>query len=172
MNYAEQALAARAQSASELRTRLVRRAMVKEDVEVVLAYFKELGYLNDQKFAGLFADWRRDNQGLGQARVFRDLMSRKVAPSVAKEAVAEAYKEVDEIALIEGFLRRKYRGKDLSVVLAEPKNMSSAFRKLRLAGFGSSNSIKVLKQFAAGERAEEIAEGLESLEDEEERAEG
>ncbi|MEP7352954.1 MAG: RecX family transcriptional regulator [Acidobacteriota bacterium] len=158
MNYAAQAMAARAQSAGELRTRLLRKAAHKPDVDEVVAYFKDLGYLNDEKFAGMFADWRRENQGIGQAKVMRDLLSRKVAPAVAKQAVADSYKDVDETALIDDFLRRKYRGKDLKALLAEPKHLASAYRKLRMAGFGSGNSIKLLKGFAAG------ADELEDME--------
>ncbi len=63
MNYAAQALAARAQSLNELRTRLKRRAARPEDVEEVIARLKEAGLLNDRKFADSFANWRRENRG-------------------------------------------------------------------------------------------------------------
>jgi regulatory protein len=156
MKYAGQALAARAQSAAELRTRLRKKAAHREDVEEVIAYLKESGYIDDKRFAGAFADLRRENRGLGKARVVRDLMSRRVAPQIAKAAAEESYKETDEIKLIEDFLARKYRGKDLKSLLTDPKNLNSAYRKLRIAGFGGGNSIRVLKRFAAA--AEEIEE--------------
>jgi regulatory protein len=56
--------------------------------------------------------------------------------------------------LIEAFLKRKYRGKDLGPLLKEEKNLASAFRRLRYAGFSSSESIRVLKRYAS--RAEEL----------------
>jgi len=115
--------------------------------------------LNDRKFADSFAQWRRENQGLGQARVMRDLMARRVAPAVAKQAVQAAYSNADEMALIETFLARKYRGKDLGHLLAEEKNLASAYRKLRTAGFSLGNSIRALKKYAAE------AERLEEMED-------
>ncbi|MEP6960523.1 MAG: RecX family transcriptional regulator [Acidobacteriota bacterium] len=155
-NYAARALAARAQSVSELRTRLRRKAARLEDVDEILAYLKESGYVDDKRFAGSFAEWRKDNQGMGQARVVRDLMARRVAPEVAKAAAQKAYEGSDEVALIEAFLARKYRGKNLRVILSEAKNLASAYRKLRVGGFGSSNSIRVLKRYAAS--AEEIEE--------------
>jgi len=160
MNYAARALAARAQSSGELRTRLRQRAARVADVDEVLAYLKEAGFLNDRKFAGAFADWRRENQGLGKARVVRDLRARRVAPAVAEAAVDAAYKGVDEVALIEDFLARKYRGKDLGALLREEKYLASAYRKLRTAGFSSGNSIGVLKRYAAE------ASRLEEMEDE------
>jgi regulatory protein len=149
MNYAARALSARAQSLSELRTRLKRRAARQEDVEQVLARLKDAGFVNDQQFAGRFAEWRRENQGLGKTRVLRDLMARRVAPALAQKAVEAAYAETDEVVMIEAFLARKFRGKDLGKLLAEEKYLASAFRKLRGAGFSAGNSIRVLKRYAA-----------------------
>jgi hypothetical protein len=44
-------------------------------------------------------------------------------------------------------------------LLGEEKHLASAYRKLRLAGFSSGNSIRVLKCHAAeAEKLEEMAE--------------
>jgi len=159
MNYAARALSARAYTLSELKTRLKQRAARAEDVETVLARLKHAGMVNDRRFAGSFAEWRRENQGMGKSRVLRDLMARRVAPAVAKEAVDAAFEGVDETAMIESFLKRKYRGKDLGSLLQDQKHLASAFRKLRGAGFSTGNSIRVLKRYAAeAERLEEIEE--------------
>ena len=159
MNFAARALSARAYSVSELKTRLKKRAARAEDVEAVLARLKESGVVSDRRFAGSFADWRRESQGLGKTRVMRDLMARRVPPAVAKAAVDAAFDGVDETAMIEAFLKRKYRGKDLGALLQEQKELASAFRKLRGAGFSTGNSIRVLKRYAAE------AERLEEMED-------
>jgi regulatory protein len=76
-------------------------------------------------------------------------MARRVAPAVAQAAVEAAYKSTEEETLIENFLARKYRGKDLRALLAEEKNLASAYRKLRAAGFSGGLSIRVLKRYAA-----------------------
>ena len=157
MNYAARALSARAYTISELKTRLKQRAARQEDVEPVLSRLKQAGVVNDRRFAGSFAEWRRENQGMGKTRVLRDLMARRVAPAVAKEAVDAAFEGVDEIGMIEAFLTRKYRGKSLGALLQEQKELASAFRKLRAAGFSAGNSIRVLKHYAAdAERLEEM----------------
>jgi regulatory protein len=159
MNYAARALSARAYTVSELKTRLKKRAARAEDVEAVLGRLKDAGVVNDRRFAGSFAEWRRESQGMGKTRVMRDLMARRVAPAVAKEAVEAAFEGVDETAMIEAFLKRKYRGKDLGTLLQDQKHLASAFRKLRGAGFSTGNSIRVLKRFAAeADRLEEIEE--------------
>jgi regulatory protein len=160
MSYAARVLSARAQTISELREKLKRRAARAEDVDEVLTRLKGTGYLNDQQFADSFANWRRENDGLGKTRVVRDLMARRVAPALARKAADAAYAEADEVAMIESFLTRKYRGKNLGELLADQKHLASAYRKLRLAGFTSGNSIRVLKRFAAE------AERLEEMEDE------
>jgi regulatory protein len=159
MAYAARTLGGRAQTSSELREKLKRRASRKEDVDAVISRLKDGGYLNDKRFAESFANWRRDNAGFGKSRVVRDLMSRRVAPALAKQAAETAYGESDETAMIEAFLARKYRGKDLKTLLMEEKYLASAYRRLRGAGFSSGNSIRVLKRYAAeAERLEETEE--------------
>jgi hypothetical protein len=48
------------------------------------------------------------------------------------------------------------RGKNLSEYLKEPRNLASLYRKLRVAGFSSPSSIRVLKAYSA--RANELEE--------------
>ncbi len=118
-------------------------------------------WVNDasNEFAGSFANWRKENQGFGKTRVVRDLMARRVAPAVAREAVDAAFAGADEVVMVEQFLARKYRGKDLGALLQEEKNLASAFRRLRGAGFSAGVSIRVLKRYAAeADRLEEMDE--------------
>ena len=159
LNYALHALAGRAMSAGELRTRLHRRAATPSDVDEVLAKLKEAGYLDDRRFAESFAAARRDNQGFGRMRVLQDLRSRRVSGTVAGSAVDQAFEGTDETAMIEQYLARKYRSINLPEYLAEEKHLASAYRRLRTAGFSSGASIRVLKRYAA--RAGEIEEDEE-----------
>ena len=153
-NYALRLLGGRAFSTGELRERLQRRAADPGDIEGVLLRCKEYGYLNDRKFAETYAASRLENQSHGRGRVLRDLRQRKVAPALAEKTVKAVYEEVDEVALIETYLGRKFRGKNLSEYLAEEKHLASAYRRLRTAGFSPGNSIRVLKRFSA--RADEL----------------
>jgi regulatory protein len=161
MAFAAQALSTRALTISELRDKLARRAAEAGDVDEILARLKEAGYLNDQRFAESYAGWRRDDGGFGKTRVLRDLMARRVAPAVARQAAESAFQGADEVAMIEKFLARKYRGKDLGALLKEEKNLAAAYRKLRTSGFSTGNSIRVLKRFAA--QAELLEETEEEL---------
>jgi regulatory protein len=158
LNYAVRALGGRAHSTGELREKLRRRAERAEDVEAVLAKLKELGYLDDKRFAESYAAARLENQGLGKMRVLRDLRQRRIAPQLAEQVTEKTYQETDETKLIEEFLKRKYRGKKLGEFLGEEKNLAAAYRRLRYAGFSAGASIRVLKRYAR--QAEEL-EGLE-----------
>lgn len=158
LDYALKTLGGRAVSAGELRDKLRLRAERKGDVETVISKVREYGYLNDKQFAESYASRRKENEGFGQARVMRDLRSRKVSSSVAEGAVKQAFEGVDEVQMIEQFLARKYRRTPLREVLAEEKGLASAYRKLRLAGFSSGNALKVLKKHSKD------AEALDALE--------
>ena len=164
MAYAGRVLSIRSQTTHELREKLKRRAGLAGDADEVILRLRENGILNDQHFAETFAGWRRDNEGFGKTRVVRDLLARKVAPEVAKKATEKQYAATDEVALIGQYLARKYRTRSLGELLASEnpdreKNLASAYRKLRGAGFSTGNSIKVLKRYAAeAERLEEMEE--------------
>ncbi len=157
--YALRALGGRAHSISELREKLRRRAEREEDAGEVLSRIKQMGYLDDRRFAQSYASWRLERDGFGRSRVLRELRQKRVAPAVADEAVKHAYSRTDEVQLIEDFLERKYRKTPLKPYLSDPRHLASAYRKLRLAGFSSGNAIRVLKQYA------EQAEELESMEE-------
>jgi|SRR5215472_941688 len=161
LNYAVRALGSRAHSTGELREKLRRRAERAEDIDVVLAKLKELGYLDDRRFAESYAASRLENQGLGKMRVLRDLRQRRVAPKLAEQVTEKTYQETNETELIEDFLKRRYRGKQLGEFLSVEKNLAAAYRRLRYAGFRAGPSIRVLKQYA--KQAEEL-EGLEAEE--------
>jgi regulatory protein len=151
MEYAARLLSGRAYAGGEMREKLRRRAARVGDVDTVLANLRRLGYLDDKRFAENFATARLENEGQGRARVLRDLHQRRVAPKVAEDAVARTYKEQDEVALIEAFLARKFRGRDLGALMKEEKHLASAWRRLRYAGFSTGNSLRVLKRYAADE---------------------
>jgi regulatory protein len=161
MQYALKCLGGRAHSMGELRVKLRRRAETAADVDSVLRKLKESGYLDDRRFAETYATSRLENAGLGRMRVLRDLRQRQVGSTVAEQAVESTFRDTNEDELIQAFLERKYRNRPLPAFLAVDKNLASAFRRLRYAGFSAGNSIRVLKRYAKNEEA------LESLESEE-----
>src|SRR6202161_2052544 len=164
LNVALRALGGRAYSSGELREKLRRRAQSKEDVDSVLAKLKEAGYLDDRRFAENYAAARLQNQGLGKIRVLRDLRQHRVAPKLAEQVTEQTYQQTNETDLIEEFLRRKFRGKDLGVFLSEAKNLAGAVRRRRYAGFSAGDSLRVLMGLASQPEVLDALEGEESEE--------
>ena len=155
-HYASMLLAQRAMSTGELRQKLRVRALEPEDVDQVIAQLTEYGALNDARYAEAYASARKENQGFGQARVLRDLNKKRVSGALAKDAVSNTFAGSDEVTMIEEFIARKFRGKNLQEFLGVQKNMASAFRRLRTAGYSAGNSLKVLRRYS--EHAADIDE--------------
>ena len=145
-DYALRALSQRAHSANDLKQKLSRRSESPEVVTAVMAKLHEYGMADDKKFSETFASSRLQNEGFGRARVLQDLRTRRVLGGTAEQAVDKIFEGVDENELVEQFLARKYRNKELSLFLAEDKNLASAYRRLRLAGFSSQASLAALKR--------------------------
>jgi len=145
--YALRALGQRAHSASELRQKLSRRAESAGDVNIAMEKLRDYGFADDQKFSEAFAASRLQNQGFGRFRVLRELQSKRVASTVAEDAIEKTFAGMEEQDLISRFLHKKYRGKDLTEFFKEEKNLASAYRRLRTAGFSSSCSLSVLRRY-------------------------
>src|SRR6266850_790247 len=164
-DFAVKTLAARAYSTGELRRKLIQKAERAADVDEAISRLRDYGYLNDRRFAESYAGFRLENQGLGKSRVLRDLRQRNVSAGLAEGAVSRVYKNVDEVELIDSFIRRKFRPKTpLPEALQDPKQLASAYRRLIRAGFSSSNVIQALKRISKGD----LLEGFEPPEEPEE----
>lgn len=157
--YALRLLAGRALSVGELRKKLSARATEPNDIDPIVEYLGELKFLDDTRFAQHYTRLRLEGDGHGRARVLRDLRQRKVDAPLAEQTVNLAFAAVDEVTMIEQYLARKFKHTDLTAYLKEEKHLAAAYRKLRHAGYGSSNTIKVLRRYS--QRADEISESDE-----------
>ena len=162
--YALRALAGRAHSSGELREKLRRRAEHAEDVDDVLSRLKQSGYLDDKRYAESYAASRLSGEKFGRTRVIRDLRQHRVAPALAEDIVQKVYRDVDEVALIEEWVRRKYRAATREGLFADRKDLGAAYRRLVHAGFRSGEILKVLKRFA---KDPDLLDGFEPPEEEE-----
>jgi len=158
-DHALKQLSRRAQSANELRSKLMQRADSPASVAVVMQKLREY-YTDDQKFSEAFASARLQNQGFGKFRVLRDLQSKRVSSGVAEQAVSKIFEDSDEKELIDAYLARKYRSVNLHDFLQLDKNVASAYRRLRTAGFSSSATLAALKRHS--QRAADWEEPPES----------
>jgi regulatory protein len=114
----------------------------------VMGRLKDYGYLNDKRFAESFANSRLNNEKFGKTRVIQDLRQRRVAPTLAEKTVESVYQDVDETAMIEDWIRRKYRNAERESLFQEDKDLAAAYRRLVRAGFRTADIVRVLKRFA------------------------
>jgi regulatory protein len=145
-DYALGALGRRMRSVAELK-RLMRARVTSDEhgellMETVIARLKENKYLNDSSYAAAFSGFRRDNEKFGRRRVITDLKARGVHGDVIEKAVTAAFRDVSEAEQARAFLRRKR--------LRKPENdreTARIFRALMRAGFSTTTSIKLLKDW-------------------------
>jgi regulatory protein len=160
-DFAVRSLSRRAQSSAELRQKLRERAEEEASIEEVLGRLTEYGYLDDKRFAENYAASRLENERFGRVRTLNDLRSRRVTGQIADAAVENTYKETDETALVEAYIRKKFRSASRETLFKEDKDLTGAYRRLLRAGFGSAVIIPVLKRFA---RNPDLLDGIEETE--------
>jgi regulatory protein len=157
--YSVRYLAQRSCSSEALKTKLHTRAARASDVDTVIARLKDVGYLNDKKFAENFAANRAENDGFGRMRVLSDLRSRRVAPALAEKAVADVFEGKQEADLIDAFIERRMPSFQGAAKIADQRELARAYNRLRRAGFSSTGALSALRRRAA--RPEEIEEPFE-----------
>jgi regulatory protein len=147
--YAVKCLGARAYSSGDLKSKLRRRAVDPTDADRAIERLRDIGYLNDQRFAESYATARVENDGFGRIRVLNDLRAKRVTGELAEQAVARALGDKTEAELIEAFIERRMGSIAASEPIDDERKLAAAYRKLRRAGFSSGPVLTALKRLAA-----------------------
>ncbi len=158
LEYAIRSLASRMKSVRDLRRLMTQRAAPGEngarDMDAVLVKLKELGYLNDERFAADYTRLRQENEKFGRRRVQQGLMQKGVASATVNEAVGKVYDEVDEVALARAYTERKRMRKP-----ENEKETARAMRRLMAAGFSSKAIWAVLRSWGASVEETDVSDG-------------
>lgn len=101
-------LARRDYAAAELRQRLLRRGVVPETADAVLADLTELGYVDDKRFAKAWVTARGEGKGLGRHRLRQELRQKGIDPEQGETALA-AYDPDAELATAIDLAARRLR---------------------------------------------------------------
>lgn len=103
-------LAARSCSEGQLRERLTAKGWSQTGlVEGCIKRLKELGYVNDDRFAQSYANSRLSSKALGRARLARELANRKVPRASIDGALDMVFSESGEETLIDRAIGRRIR---------------------------------------------------------------
>ncbi len=135
------------------------RAASPVDPDAVIDRLKEIGYLDDRRFAENYATARVENEGFGRMRVLNDLRARRVSGEMADQAVEHAIGGKSEPELIDAFIERRMHSIATGGPIDDERKLASAYRKLRRAGFTSGPILSALKRIAA--RPEALEEPLD-----------
>jgi regulatory protein len=161
--YAVKSLGARAYSTGDLKSKLRMRAANPADADAAIERLKDIGYLDDKRFAEGYATARVDNDGFGRMRVLQDLRAKRIAGEMAEKAVEQAVGDKTEAELIDAFIERRMPSVMTEGPIEDERKLAAAYRKLRRAGFTSGGILTALKRMAA--RPEEITEPVEEEEE-------
>ena len=141
------ALARRAHSVFEMRAYLERRAAEKEAARNVLARLREQRLLDDARYAAEFARLRARTRSQGRYRIARELRARGVSDQHIEAAVAQAFAETDEAALLRKTIERRIRS--LRGPL-DARRAASLYGSLLRAGFDAGLIRRELQAAARG----------------------
>lgn len=146
-------LASRARSENQLRERLLAKPWADaEAVEDCISRLKELGYVNDSRFAHSYASSRLTLRAVGRGRLTRELRAKRVSGRTIDEALDLVFDEVGEDSLIERAIRKRIRTHGRPTDRASAKRM---FDHLVRLGFEYDLIIRKLRALKAEVEQEE-----------------
>lgn len=120
-------LASRARTEKEIADALRQNAYPEQTVARVMARLHEVGYLDDEDFAGQWAA-SRASKGLGARRIRMELRQKGVDPDTIESAISA----VDEEDRMDGAMKaaqKAARGKDLSLPAERQKVLAALARR-------------------------------------------
>jgi regulatory protein len=147
--YAVKCLGVRSYSTGDLRSKLRLKAAHPADVDTTIARLKDIGYIDDRRFAESFASARVENDGFGRMRVVSDLRAKHVPPNLAEQAVEQALEGKTEAEQIESYIERRMPSIAAGGKIEDERKLASAYRRLRRAGFTSGPILTALKNLSA-----------------------
>lgn len=122
----------------------------RDQVEAVLARLQELRLLDDERFALLYAEGKRDRSGWGSERIEEALLERGIDRSLANRAVAvDADEEVDRAA---SALEEK------GFQLEDPSERQKALGFLGRRGYGAENSYEAIRRVRSSEERPKLGD--------------
>ncbi|MDZ7637557.1 MAG: RecX family transcriptional regulator [Bryobacterales bacterium] len=138
-------LASRDYAEKELRAKLQPRAAAVEDLDGVLQRLRELGFLNESRFAERKAADAAVRRVVGRRRAEKELEERELDPATIARAVEVAYEGREESAMALEHLERRLSAMLSGNGLEEPGTLQRAYRKLRRAGFDHAACVVALR---------------------------
>jgi regulatory protein len=139
-------------SVKQVRERLLDREHSAEDVERAIGLLQENRALDDARVAAAYVRTAIKIKGRGRLRIQRELQVMGIPGDVAAHALAEAFGETDERALITRALQKKLRGKPKITTQAE---YARVYQFLMRQGFSPAAVSAALRSHRRGGSADD-----------------
>lgn len=131
----------RSRSEAELRRYLKQRGYLPEAIDGALDRLRSWNYLDDEVFARGWALARAQNRGHGPRRIDQELRSKGVSQTLIRDAVREAFDQVDETAQAKRLLAKRFA----TETLKDPKTRAKAAALLARRGYSSKVIFNLLR---------------------------
>jgi regulatory protein len=134
-------LARRDRTVAELRAQLEQKRVEPRTIDEVIADLRELGYLDDARYAQRFAEDRRTLDAWGPDRIERKLVALGLSPEVIASALSarDAAEELDAAVAV---LRRRF-----SAPAEDPKGRERALGLLVRKGYDLELAYDAVRAF-------------------------
>jgi regulatory protein len=143
-------LAARPRSEKQLRDRLLANAGADAAaIDDCITRLKELGYIEDGRFAESYASHRISMRPMGRARIARELAHKKVDRSTITRALDSVFSQSDEEELLDRALERRIRTHGAPVDDRAAKRM---FEHLARLGFEYESIVRRIRSLRKATR--------------------
>ena len=96
----------------EMRRKLKEKSYTENEVEDVIAFLKEYGYINDRRYAERFSSDAKKIKKWGRRRIEAELLSRGIPREIIDEVTKENEEDEKEIILDE--IKRRFKNADFS----------------------------------------------------------
>ncbi len=140
---AQRLLKVRIRSEAELKERLKRKGFDEDVIVRVVSYFKDIGIIDDRKFARLWIEWRLAKP-FGRARIKRELQQKGIDEFIIEDELSAAmqgsYNENDVVARLVKKQINRYKRFPIE------KIKQRLYGYLLRRGFGSCAIGKVLNK--------------------------
>jgi regulatory protein len=128
-------------SVAQLRERLIEREHPAQDVDRAIALLLEHRALDDARVAATYVRTAMKVKGRGRLRIQRELQEMGIDQTIATGALAEAFGNTDERAMVREAIRKKLRGAKIST----QADYARLFQHLMRQGFSPATVTAVLR---------------------------
>jgi regulatory protein len=136
-------LAARPRSEGQLRERLIAVPGVDPAmVDDCIVRLKEMGFLDDRRYAESYAAYRSSAKPMGRSRLARELSVKKVGASTIQEALDSVFQAGEEETLIDRAIEKRIRTRGRPMDQAASRRL---FQHLARLGFNYELIIKKIR---------------------------